>query len=52
MSAIVIAIISAIAASLLGQDALHPLQFLGIAIAMAGVVMAQAQNTKVIDNET
>lgn len=47
-----VAIISAIAASLLGQDALHPLQFLGIAIAMAGVVMAQAQNKKVIDNET
>lgn len=41
-----VAIVSAVAASLLGQDALHPLQFVGIAVAMAGVVMAQTSFQK------
>lgn len=43
-----VAIVSAVAASLLGQDEIRPLQFVGIALAMAGVAMAQAQ-TGVID---
>ena len=38
-----VAIVSAVAASLLGQDEIRPLQFVGIALAMAGVAMAQAQ---------
>lgn len=36
-----VAIVSAVAALILGQDNLHPLQMAGILIAMAGVVMAQ-----------
>ena len=36
-----VAIVSAIAASLMGQDELRPMQVVGILIAMAGVVMAQ-----------
>ena len=36
-----VAIVSAVAALILGQDTLHPLQMAGILIAMAGVVMAQ-----------
>lgn len=47
-----VAIISALAASLLGQDALQPLQFLGIALAMAGVIMAQTRSKKELENET
>jgi len=43
-----VAIVSAIAASLLGQDRLYPLQFAGILVAMLGVVMAQyTRNTTV-----
>ena len=41
-----VAIVSAVAASLLGQDNLHPLQMAGIVVAMAGVVMAQDTNKK------
>ena len=41
-----VAIVSAVAASLLGQDNLHPLQMAGIVVAMAGVVMAQYTNKK------
>ena len=36
-----VAIVSAVAASLMGQDTLLPLQMAGIVVAMAGVVMAQ-----------
>ena len=36
-----VAIVSAVAASLMGQDTILPLQMAGIVIAMAGVVMAQ-----------
>ena len=36
-----VAIVSAVAASLLGQDTILPLQMAGIVVAMAGVVMAQ-----------
>ena len=36
-----VAIVSAVAALILGQDTLHSLQMAGILIAMAGVVMAQ-----------
>jgi drug/metabolite transporter (DMT)-like permease len=36
-----VAIVSAIAASLMGQDTILPLQMAGIVVAMAGVVMAQ-----------
>ena len=36
-----VAIVSAIAALILGQDTLKPLQLVGIVVAMAGVVMAQ-----------
>ncbi|MBQ1673643.1 MAG: DMT family transporter [Bacteroidales bacterium] len=46
-----VAIVSAVAASLLGQDTLEPLQFVGIAVAMIGVVMAQASFKKEKDNE-
>ncbi len=46
-----VAIVSAVAASLLGQDTLEPLQFVGIAVAMLGVVMAQASFKKEKDNE-
>ncbi len=38
-----VAIVSAVAASLMGQDTLLPLQMVGILVAMAGVVMAQYQ---------
>ena len=41
-----VAIVSAVAALILGQDALHPLQMAGILIAMAGVVMAQYTSQK------
>lgn len=41
-----VAIVSAIAASLLGQDDLHPLQMAGIIVAMVGVAMAQYTNEK------
>ena len=46
-----VAIVSAVAASLLGQDTLEPLQFVGIAVAMLGVVMAQASFKIEKDNE-
>ena len=46
-----VAIVSAVAASLLGQDTLEPLQFVGIAVAMLGVVMAQASFKKEKGNE-
>lgn len=46
-----VAIVSAVAASLLGQDTLEPLQFVGIAVAMLGVVMAQTSFKKEKDNE-
>ena len=36
-----VAIVSAVAASLMGQDTILPLQMVGIVVAMAGVVMAQ-----------
>lgn len=36
-----VAIVSAVAASLMGQDTIRPLQMAGIVVAMAGVVMAQ-----------
>ena len=36
-----VAIVSAVAAMLMGQDVLRPLQLAGIVVAMAGVVMAQ-----------
>lgn len=36
-----VAIVSAVAASILGEDSLKPLQMAGIVFAMAGVVMAQ-----------
>jgi len=36
-----VAIVSAVAASLMGQDTILPLQMAGIVAAMAGVVMAQ-----------
>jgi len=36
-----VAIVSAVAASLMGQDTILPLQMAGIVVAMAGVVMAQ-----------
>ena len=38
-----VAIVSAVAASLMGQDEIKPLQFAGIALAMTGVAMAQAR---------
>ena len=41
-----VAIVSAVAALILGQDNLHPLQMAGILIAMAGVVMAQYTSPK------
>ena len=41
-----VAIVSAVAAQILGQDTLHPLQMTGILIAMAGVVMAQYTSQK------
>ncbi len=41
-----VAIVSAVAALILGQDNLHPLQMAGILIAMAGVVMAQYTSQK------
>jgi drug/metabolite transporter (DMT)-like permease len=41
-----VAIVSAVAALILGQDNLHPLQMTGILIAMAGVVMAQYTSQK------
>ena len=41
-----VAIVSAVAALILGQDMLHPLQMAGILIAMAGVVMAQYTSQK------
>jgi drug/metabolite transporter (DMT)-like permease len=41
-----VAIVSAVAALILGQDTLHPLQMAGILIAMAGVVMAQYTSQK------
>ncbi|MBQ3743076.1 MAG: DMT family transporter [Bacteroidales bacterium] len=41
-----VAIVSAVAALILGQDTLHPLQMTGILIAMAGVVMAQYTSQK------
>ena len=41
-----VAIVSAVAALILGQDTLHPLQMAGIVIAMAGVVMAQYTSQK------
>ena len=37
-----VAIVSAVAATLMGQDTLKPLQMAGIVVAMAGVVMAQS----------
>ena len=46
-----VAIVSAVAASLLGQDTLEPLQFVGIAVAMIGVVMAQTSFKKEKDYE-
>lgn len=47
-----VAIVSAVAASLLGQDDLHPLQTAGILVAMVGVAMAQySQENKKTDNE-
>lgn len=39
-----VAIVSAVAASILGQDDLKPMQFAGIALAMAGVLMAQTES--------
>ena len=36
-----VAIVSAVAALVMGQDTLHPLQMAGIVVAMAGVAMAQ-----------
>ena len=41
-----VAIVSAVAASLLGQDDLHLLQMAGILVAMAGVAMAQYTKEK------
>ena len=41
-----VAIVSAVAALILGQDTLHLLQMAGILIAMAGVVMAQYTSQK------
>ena len=41
-----VAIVSAVAALILGQDTLHPLQMTGILIAMAGVAMAQYTSQK------
>ncbi|MBQ9398147.1 MAG: DMT family transporter [Bacteroidales bacterium] len=41
-----VAIVSAVAALILGQDNLHPMQMAGILIAMAGVVMAQYTSQK------
>ena len=46
----IVAIVSAVASSLLGQDKIKPLQFIGIAVAMAGVIMAQ-YNKKAEYNE-
>ena len=47
-----VAIVSAVAASMLGQDDLVPLQFAGIALAMAGVVMSQyTPNKNTIDSD-
>ena len=40
------AIVSAVAASVMGQDTILPLQMAGIVIAMAGVVMAQYTKTE------
>ena len=42
----IVAIVSAVAATLMGQDELHPLQMVGIVVAMAGVVMAQYTKTE------
>ena len=36
-----VAVVSAVAAMILGQDTLHPLQMVGIIVAMLGVGMAQ-----------
>lgn len=41
-----VAIVSAIASILMGQDTLHPMQMAGIVMAMAGVVMAQYNPAK------
>ena len=46
-----VAIVSAVAALIMGQDTLRPLQMAGIVVAMAGVVMAQFNNEKVRENE-
>ena len=45
-----VAIVSAIASMILGQDTIRPLQMVGILVAMAGVVMAQYQ-TKELNHE-
>lgn len=45
-----VAIVSAIAALILGQDTLSPLQIAAIVLAMAGVVMAQYNNQKELDS--
>ena len=39
-----VAIVSALAAVSMGQDTLVPLQFLGIGMAVSGVIMAQARS--------
>lgn len=46
-----VAIVSAIASQIMGQDSLMPLQMVGIVVAMAGVVMAQYTKGETV-NET
>ena len=46
-----VAIVSAVASLLLGQDTIRPLQLVGIVAAMAGVVMAQYNPSTTIQDE-
>ena len=46
-----VAIVSAVASLVMGQDTIKPLQMVGIVVAMAGVVMAQYTKTEKAFNE-
>ena len=47
-----VAIVSAVASLILGQDTLHTMQLVGIVVAMVGVVMAQYNKQTAKNNET
>ena len=46
-----VAIVSAVASLVMGQDTIKPLQMVGIVVAMAGVVMAQYTKPETTVNE-